>query len=986
MKFFLLDDPRISAFPTYTAADARRALVGAGFEVEAVTLSGLSGLSRLQADVLVLPYLDGDMSGGPLEGLIRFHAEGGGLLFLGDTPHVGRSYPYRNSQASDLRLTRCKDPLQIRGLTEMGRKILGDLPGWERMLNREMRGCVRTSAFAPDECHNLFECAAGFKELSPVVFIERRDRRFLGARAAVVGFDGGEPRENIMGVCDLPWTFDPGLLTRDWEGADLMVARLAAAVVPPEVALALEFDPVVAAGTRQVISLVARNLGSEPREIEAVLRMPEAKSKCSILPLLPQQSKRQDAASTALEPGETRVVSSCEVICPLGPTEISACLLGALSADVRRTCFGFGERPDSPALSMGFSVFRVFRSQSIDAAYRDFVHSTGRLGMQYIRMALAWEDLEPEPGRYVWDVPDQFLELTALENLPAFFWIFPTARGSGLGEAGVPEWVLREPSVDRFGKPGNFPCIWSPFYRERYFAFLAALAGRYADDPRLLRFVFDFGNSDFSYTYHYYGDRADIFDYSPHEQAAFAGWLESGGVPLSDLERRWGRTFQKFSDVPVPFSEQREAWLLYDQFRVWGLHQGIKEAVAIIRRHAPTKLPPDFPGHGLGSISDIGTYVNHAQARHWEEVSRHDPSLTEAHNMGEQWGGEPWQVGGRYPDYDDALFQSVRLEADYLTIPGADLGVWENDIGRVAMIRRTLAGAKRARPRVAIMDRMAWDDRGSLAQVGARLDQPVDIISRTCRYDYAGYGLVVLPPDEIVSTLRGPSSLLPLDEGYYADMLDAVSRGLKVVVFPRTGFGDPLNPLRRILGLGDVRYSSPEHQELEYPASWGGGSGSGVFASIAGASTDEILLRNKSGTPLALFRPHGLGGVILPGYDSLPDSLDGDFRYDGADHLRDHTLARLLLHLGIVPEALCTGQACCYKESLSTPARDFLLFYSHRDGPFEIPVTFRSSRSPQRIMELSSGRSHDVVPAGDPGWFSFKLTLPPARGQYFVVE
>ena len=982
MKFSLLDDARISPLPTYTAADARRALVGAGFEVEAVTLAELSGLSRRQADALVLPYLDGDLSGGPLEGLIRFHTEGGGLLFLGDTPHVGRSYPYRNSQAPDLRLTRCRDPLQIRGLTEMGRKILGDLPGWEGMLNREMRGSVRTSAFAPDECHNLLECSAGFKQLSPVVFIERRDLRFLGARAAVVGFDGGEPRENIMGVCDLPWTFDPGLLTRDWAGADVMVARLASAVVPPEVALALEFDPVVAAGTLQVISLVARNLGSEPREVEAVLRADVGQAS-----RLPSEPGNRDGRPTVLQPGETRIVSSREVICPLGPTEISAGLTGAPSADVRRTCFGFGERLDSPPLSMGFSVFRVFRTQSVDEAYRDFLHSTGRLGMQYVRMALAWEDLEPEPGRYVWDVPDQLLDLAASEKLPAFFWIFPTARGSGLGEGGVPEWVLREPSVDRFGKPGNFPCIWSPFYRERYFAFLTELAARYADDPRLLRFVFDFGNSDFSYTYHYYGDRADIFDYSPHEQAAFAGWLESGGVPLADLERRWGRTFRQFSDVPVPFSEQREAWLLYDEFRVWGLHQGIKEAVAIIRRHAPSKLPPDFPGHGLGSISDLGTYVNHAQARHWEEVSRHEPSLTEAHNMGEQWGGEPWQVGGRYPDYDDALFQSVRLEADYLTIPGADLGVWENDIGRVAMIRRTLAGAKRARPRVAILDRMAWDDRGSLAQVGARLDQPVDLISRTCRYDYAGYGLVVLPPDEIVSTSRGPSSLLPLDEGYYVDLLDAVGRGLKVVVFPRTGLGDPLNPLRRILGLGDLRYGTPEHQELEYPSSWGGGSGGGFFASIAGASTDDqVLLRNKSGAPLALFRPHGLGGMILPGYDSRPESLDGDFRYDCADDLRGHTLARLLLHLSIAPEGLRTGQACCYKESLSTPARDFLLFYSHRAGPFEIPVTFRSGRSPQRIMELSTGRSHDVTPAADPCWFSFQLTLPSGRGQYFVVE
>ena len=977
----ILEDPAVTPLPSYSVSDARRAIEKAELDFVILDLKSLAALDRAVADVLVLPYLDGDLSGGPLEGILRFHKQGGGLVFLGDTPHVGRSYPYRNSQAPELRLTRCRDSLQIRGLTEMGKIILGDLPDWGRMLNRQMRGGVRTSAFPPDECHNLLECEAGFKLLSPVVLIERRHPDFLGARAVVVGFDGGEPRENIMGVCRLPWTFDPGLLDREWAGADLMVARLVAAVVPPEIALALEFDPVVAAGTSQEISLVVRNLSSGPREIEAVLH--DGVGQAS---RLPSEPGNRDGRPTLLQPGESRIVSTREVFCSLGPTDITGQLAGLPESGVRRTLFVYAERPDSPSLSMGFSVFRVFRSPVVDAAYRDFVHSARGLGMQYVRMALAWEDLEPAPGVYIWDVADQLLDLAASENIPAFFWVFPTARGSGLGEGGVPEWSLKEPAIDRDGRPGNFPCIWSPFYRERYFGFLGALARRYAGDPRLERFVFDFGNSDFSYTYHYYGDRGDLFDYSPHEQAAFASWLKSGGIPLADLERRWGATFRDYADVPVPFSEQREAWLLYDEFRVWGLHQGIKEAVATIRRNAPSKLPPDFPGHGLGSISDIGTYVNHAQARHWEEVSRHDPSLTEAHNMGEQWGGEPWQVGGRYPDYDDALFLSVRLEADYLTIPGPDLGIWENDIGRVAMIRRTIAGAKRARPLVAIMDRMAWNDYGSLAHVGARLDQPVDLISRTCRYDYAEYGLVVLPPDEIIITSRGPTSLLPLDEGYYAELLDAVDRGLKVVVFPRTGLGDPLNPLRRIFGLEDLRYGQRENQELDYPPSWGGGSGCGFCAAVTGSSTDQILLRNKSGGPLALFRPHGLGGFILPGYDSCADSLDGDFRHDRADHLRLHTLARLLLHTGIVPEGLRTGQACCYKEILTTPERDFLLFYSHRAEPFEITATFRSGRSPRRIVELSSGGLHDVIPADEPGWFSFRLTLPPGRGQYFVIE
>ena len=969
-KAAVLEDHRISPLPSYTADDARRALERAGFRVETLDLTGLASLSRARVDVLVLPYLDGDMGGAPLQGMIRFHEEGGGLLFLGDTPHVGRSYPYRNSQAPDLRLTRCRDPLEIRGLTSFGKHLLGDLPDLDAVLNKPFSG-LRTSAFPPDECHDLLECAAGYKQLSPVVFIERRHRRFLGARAAVVGFDGGEPRENLMGVCNLPWKFNPGLLTRDWAGADTMVARLAAAVIAPEIALALDFDPVVPAGIPGSVSLVGRNFSGQTREVEAVFGTPDE---------VPQTVR------AALQPGETRIVSTRDIFCPLGPAEITAQIAGVPESVVRRTRFAYADRPDSPPLSMGFSVFRVFRSPSVDAAYRDFVHSVGRLGMQYVRMAIAWEDLEPEPGRYVWDVPDQLLELAASEKLPAFLWVFPTARGSGLSEGGVPAWVLREPSIDRDGKPGNFPCLWSPFYRERYFAFLTALACRYADDPRLARFVFDFGNSDFSYTYHYYGDRGDLFDYSPHEQAAFSGWLKSRGFEIPDLELRWGRTFGNYSDVPVPFSEQREAWLLYDEFRVWGLHQGIKEAVGIIRRHAPSKTPPDFPGHGLGSIADIGTYVHHSQAKRWQEVSRHDPSLTEAHNMGEQWGGEAWQVGARYPDYDDALFQSVRLEADYLTIPGPDLGVWENDIGRVAMVRRTLAGASRARPRIAIMDRMAWNDFGSLAQVGARLDQPVDIISRTCRYDYGCYDLLVLPPDEIISTSRGPTSLLPLDTGYYAGMLDAVGRGLKAVVHPRTGLGDPLNPMRRTLGLDDVRYGPRVMQAMEFPSSWGGGSASGFASAVEGRASDQVLLRNSEGRPLAIFRPCGRGGFILPGYDAAPDSFDADFRYDLADSVGGHTLARLLRHLAIAPADLRTGQAGCYKECLFSPERDFLLFYSHLAGPLHIAAEFRSRRSPRRIQELASGAWHDVSPGSTEGWFHFSLTLPSAKGHYFVIE
>lgn len=969
-RIAIFEDPAIAPLPSYTGADARRALECAGFVTCTVSRPGLAQLERSEAEVLVMPYLDGDLSGPPLEGMIRFHAQGGGLLFLGDTPHVGRSFPYRNSQGPDLRLTRCRDPLKPTGLTGMGKKLLGELPGLDEMLGRSMTG-LRISAFPPDECHNLFVCESGFKELSPVVFIERKHERFLGARVAVVGFDGGEPRENLMGVCDLPWTFDPGLLTRDWAGADVMVARLAAAVLPPDLALALDFDPVASHRTARKVGVRVRNLSAEACELSCGL------SAGGVDAPLP---------GIRLAAGEARSLAGMECDLPLGPTDIMAFARnGTAEASAIRTHFGFDDST-CPPLAFGFSVFRVFRSRVVDEAYKDFVRSVAGLGMQYVRMALAWEDLEPAPGEYIWDIPDQLLDFAGTEKIPAFFWIFPTARGSGLGEGGVPAWSLREPSIDRQGKPGNFPCIWSPFYRERYFAFLEALAARYAQDPRLSRFVFDFGNSDFPYTYHYYGDRGDIFDYSPHEQAAFARWLEDHAVPLEEISRRWGRPFSAYAGVPVPYSEQREAWLLYDDFRLWGLHQGIKEAVSIIHRRAPDKAPPDFPGHGIGSIADLGTYVHHAQSKRWEETKNVPPALTEAHNMGPQWGGEPWQVGGRFSDYDDALFQSVRLEADYLTIPGPDLGVWENDIGRVAMIRRTIAGSLRANPRVAIMDRMSWNDFGSLAQVGSRLDQPVDLISKTCRYDYSIYDLVVLPPDEILQTSQGPKSLLPLDPDYYTSLLGAVKNGLKVVIFPATGLGDPLNPMHRIFGLDNLHYGPREPQDILFPASWGGGTARGEACVVKGSSGDEVLLESTEGEPLVLFRPCGAGGFVLAGYDAGPDSLDGEFRYDRAENLLDHTLTRLIGRLGICPQHLRTGEACCYKEYLFGENRDYLLFYNHRSKPLPLQVEFHSERNPQVVLNLSTGLQHRVLPATKDGWFYLATLVPPLAGTYLAIE
>jgi hypothetical protein len=244
----------------------------------------------------------------------------------------------------------------------------------------------------------------------------------------------------------------------------------------------------------------------------------------------------------------------------------------------------------------------------------------------------------------------------------------------------------------------------------------------------------------------------------------------------------------------------------------------------------------------------------------------------------------------------------------------------------------------------------------------------------------------VLPPNELIQTSRGLTSLLPTDGDYYTAILQAVRKGLKVLVFPMTGTGDPLNPMRRIFGLEDIRYGARAPQEVTWPASWGGGAASGCACVVEGTQTDVILLRNTEGRPLVVFRPCGAGGFLLAGYDTAPDSLDGDFRYDTALHLRQHTLVRLMSNLGLASKLLHTGQTCCYKECLYGSQRDYLLFYNHHPKPLTLQVEFRSIRRPGTALELSTGRRQQVLPAATPGWFYFAHRIPALTGSYMVID
>jgi hypothetical protein len=964
-------DDAFQAMPEYDSADIVKAIYDAGLGCSMYDQQQLELIDRRECDILIIPYIRGNFSDAAIDALVKFHADGGSLLFVGDLPHQDKWFPLKNGQASQFHLTRCYDDFSIcpdaagvEGLTVKGREIVGALPDPAFFTGKTMPG-LRVTAFPPDLTYPLLNVVSTSHAgtASSVVVVERKCDKFLGAKLAVIGFIGGEPRENVDGAYQREWTFDPGLLTRRWSGIDHLVLKLIEWLRPVSFAAAIELQSLSTAGETTKGSILLKNLSDS----EMVCCKPQ---------LFCGKKLIWQGIDITIPAMTTKTITLSQLEQSAGIHQYT------LSVNDNRTPVATATARIIPSDSVkpdtyGFSTYWSFREPSVPDEFKFFCDEMKQRGCQYLRANIPWEELEPSPGKYDWRITDDMLKYARNSGLSLQFWLFPTTRGSGLSDGGVPWWSLQEPAIDRYGNKGFFPSLWSPFYRTHYFAMVDHLTRRYANEKILKKFVLDFGNSDFPYGYYFYVNDTSLFDYSKFEQQAFALYLkEELKWDLDKISLSFNRKFKQFKDVPVPFVEETEPWRLYLDFRAWSINCGNSELRAIIKNNAPDKLPPDPPGHGLGSIADIGTYFYESKANHWQEERQYTPELVESHNFGNTWGGEPWQVGGNYRQYADALFQSVRLNADYFTIPGADLGLYGEDIARIGFVRRILAGAKRLKPELAIFDRTGWDDFTSLTHIGTRLDIPVDLISAKHRYDFSCYRLMTLPDRDFADD----TMLLPDDESWYQLLRTSVEKGLNLLVFPGTcTIGNTKVQrtfLRQVFGLEDVRYGERVETTVTFPESFGGGIMQGYASSVF--ATGEVLLKDSHGRAILVRRKYGLGSVLLAGYDTSPESLDPVYNYEVDENIKTHTLIKLCNFLGIVPERYHTGNFMVYKEMIKVHGKEYFILLSSLDKPVTRTIQVTVNEPQPCAFDLASGEFYKLRRLSGNS-YEFAVTLYPRQ-------
>lgn len=977
MKIALLHDPVITVFDSYGVPDAAAALGKAGHDVRLIAAATLATLTRDEADVLVIPYKDGTFTTPQLDGLVAFQAQGGGIVILGRMPHRLTWYPYRNSDGYRLHLTLGCGPYSFSGLSAFGKQVMGcnNMPDMDFFKGKTISS-LRVSAYPPDRTETLFETPVrDFAwHSTPAIAVTRYSDEFLGSRFAMIPAHDGEPRENVAGTYQRDWKPAERLLTRDWGGIDLLVCRLADWCCPQPLAIRFDCTAVHAAADNAPLSVTLRSFCAQPSAFDVRIDY--------------------DGETMRLHGSFT---GPCTITLPVelpprtfGIHRYRAELLVEGQTSVSHETTEYVLHPDaSTQIGYGFSTFWAFPSAKPVAEFEQFCREMKARGCQYVRVNIPWEDIEPEPARYDWTLPDAMLSLARGTGLLLRFWMFATTRGSGLGDAGVPTWSLREPAQTFDGRTGFFPTLWSDFYRQHYFNMVEAFARRYQNTPELDRLIIDFGNSDFPYGYFYYGGDNTIFDYSPQEQQAFRQYVrqQRSGDELKVAADLLGyASLTKWDDVYVPRPADEKAWRVYLDFRRWSVQQGIAEVESIIRREAPSKLPPDLPGHGAGSIADLSSYGLDAKKRHAAEEPAEEHELGRLHNAGLLWGGEAWQVGARYREYDDALFQSLRLNADYLSLPGVDLGVSGDDVARIGFIRRSIMGSRRDTPTVAIFDRLEWNAWQSLAQIGSRLDSEVDLLQPAHRHDFSSYKLLVLPPDPWCSpgtvTGGGGGCLVPQDVPWWQRLYTATNQGLNLLVFPEMVLAGGL-PFRETFGLSAVKYGERTTQTVRWPDAFGGGTSRGKCRAVD--VVGNVVVRDSEGNPLLVKHPVGKGAIWFAGYDTAPDSLDGPLCYEKDRDYDTHTLTRFLKATGLSNASLDSGNVNAWKSIVRSGDREFLLVFSHREVSFTATFEIASRRPLSGVLDLATGERFVAAPT-DSGRWRINLPVHGRQGRYLYGE
>ena len=138
--------------------------------------------------------------------------------------------------------------------------------------------------------------------------------------------------------------------------------------------------------------------------------------------------------------------------------------------------FGFGIYPN---IRSGFKgVYREDAATIEEWARNPYISGT--------QLNFLWGEIEPEEGRFRWDMIEEGLEVWARHGKKCWLEIPTAGRWARPGQHPTPPWAYEKgvPKIEAAGT-GAYPVFWNELYLELWHNFVRKLAKRYDGDPRL---------------------------------------------------------------------------------------------------------------------------------------------------------------------------------------------------------------------------------------------------------------------------------------------------------------------------------------------------------------------------------------------------------------------------------------------------------------------------------------------------------------------
>ncbi len=176
------------------------------------------------------------------------------------------------------------------------------------------------------------------------------------------------------------------------------------------------------------------------------------------------------------------------------------------------------------------------------------------LGLNGVRLNIAWDHIEQRDGRYNFDLLDQLLDKLHGADLMVYLQFNQSAH------EWMPKWFApqaKESQIYALDDKGNKQysriSFSSQLFRERYGAYVLETIDHIKDHDALVAYSI--------YTEPHFAEREQMMDYNLENIKSFRKWLTTQYPSIEALNSAWGKDYKNFSKVAPPrIKGEREEW------------------------------------------------------------------------------------------------------------------------------------------------------------------------------------------------------------------------------------------------------------------------------------------------------------------------------------------------------------------------------------------------------------------------------------------